>query len=87
VRYLIFGSGAVGGYIGGRLALAGHPLVFLDRPPVIQTLAKHGLRLQQGGGEKLLRQPQKSSYYASRHTTARKPLENWEHLMASRRRS
>jgi 2-dehydropantoate 2-reductase len=58
LRYLIFGSGAVGGYIGGRLALAGHPLVFLDRLPVIQGLTKHGLRLQQGGGEKLLRKPQ-----------------------------
>ncbi len=57
MRYLIVGSGAVGGYIGGKLALAGHPLVFLDRPPVIEALAQHGLRLQEHGTDQVLHQP------------------------------
>jgi 2-dehydropantoate 2-reductase len=57
VRYLVVGSGAVGGYLGGKLALAGRPVVFLDRTPIIQVLVEHGLRLQEDSGEQVLDQP------------------------------
>lgn len=57
MRYLIIGSGAVGGYIGGRLALAGQSVVFLDRPPIVERLSQRGLRLQQDEDDRILRDP------------------------------
>jgi 2-dehydropantoate 2-reductase len=58
VRYLVIGSGAVGGYIGGKLALSGQPVMFLDRPPIVDILSKNGLKLQQDGEHLVLRDPQ-----------------------------
>jgi 2-dehydropantoate 2-reductase len=57
MRYLVIGSGAVGGYIGGRLALSGQPVMFLDRPPIVEILSKNGLQLQQDGDDFILRDP------------------------------
>jgi 2-dehydropantoate 2-reductase len=45
LRFLCFGTGAIGTYIGGSLALAGHKVVFLDRPEYVQTLREDGLHL------------------------------------------
>lgn len=45
MRFLIIGAGAVGGYVGGRLAAAGHAVTFLARPAVAAALQSHGLRL------------------------------------------
>jgi len=45
LRYLVYGAGAVGGYLGGCLALAGEPVVFLGRPDTKRSLKAHGLRL------------------------------------------
>jgi 2-dehydropantoate 2-reductase len=42
---LIFGSGAVGTYVGGSLALAGHKVVFIEQPAVAADLRQRGLRL------------------------------------------
>ena len=43
MNYLVMGAGAVGCYIGGRLAAAGHTVTFVGRPHVIATLRHHGL--------------------------------------------
>jgi len=45
MRYLVYGTGAVGGLLGGRLALAGLPVTFLARPAVAEALRRGGLRL------------------------------------------
>jgi 2-dehydropantoate 2-reductase len=45
ISVLTFGAGAIGTYIGGSLALAGNRVVFLERPPIIDVLSKHGLRM------------------------------------------
>ncbi len=45
LKILSFGAGAIGTYIGGSLALAGHEVVFLERPPVAEELSARGLRL------------------------------------------
>jgi len=45
LKVLVFGAGAIGTYIGGSLALAGHPVVFLEQPPVVEELRQRGLRL------------------------------------------
>jgi 2-dehydropantoate 2-reductase len=42
---LIFGAGAIGTYVGGSLALAGHPVTFIEQPAVVEELRKRGLRL------------------------------------------
>ena len=42
---LAFGAGAIGTYIGGSLALAGHQVVFVEHPAVVEELRDRGLRL------------------------------------------
>lgn len=44
-RFLIIGAGAIGGYVGGCLDLAGHDLTFVTRPAGAASLAADGLRL------------------------------------------
>ncbi len=43
MNYIVMGAGAIGCYVGGRLAAAGHSVTFIGRPRVIDTLRKHGL--------------------------------------------
>ncbi len=45
LNILIFGAGAIGTYIGGSLALAGHHVVFVEQPSVAEELRSRGLRL------------------------------------------
>lgn len=45
LKVLSFGAGAIGTYIGGSLALAGHEVVFIEQPQVIENLQKSGLSL------------------------------------------
>jgi 2-dehydropantoate 2-reductase len=45
VRYIIIGADAVGGTIGGCLALAGHEVVLTARGAHLDALRSHGLRL------------------------------------------
>mgnify|MGYP002640050858 FL=1 len=45
LKILSFGAGAIGTYIGGSLALAGHEVVFVERPDVAEALRERGLRL------------------------------------------
>ncbi len=45
ISVLTFGSGAVGTYVGGSLALAGHKVVIIEQPSVAADLREHGLRL------------------------------------------
>lgn len=45
LNVLVFGAGAIGTYIGGSLALAGHQLVFVEQSKVVDELREKGLRL------------------------------------------
>lgn len=45
LKVLTFGAGAIGTYIGGSLALAGHPVVFVEQPKVVEELRSRGMRL------------------------------------------
>ncbi|HKY53121.1 MAG TPA: ketopantoate reductase family protein [Anaerolineales bacterium] len=45
MKLLTFGAGAIGTYIGGSLALAGHQVVFLERLAKVEELRTRGLRL------------------------------------------
>jgi 2-dehydropantoate 2-reductase len=44
-KILIFGAGAIGTYVGGSLALAGHNVVYLEQAKVAEELHERGLRL------------------------------------------
>lgn len=45
LKVLTFGAGAIGTYIGGSLALAGHPVVFMEQQKVVEELRQRGMRL------------------------------------------
>jgi len=45
LNVLAFGAGAIGTYIGGSLALAGHSVVFLEQAKAAEDLRQRGLRL------------------------------------------
>lgn len=45
LRFLIFGAGAIGTYIGGSLALAGQRVVFVEQPNAVEELRRRGLVL------------------------------------------
>lgn len=50
LKFLCFGAGAIGGYIGGSLILAGHSVTFLERPEQAETLQSRGLVLKNPAG-------------------------------------
>lgn len=45
MRIAVFGTGGVGGYFGGRLAQAGHDVVFVARGAHLEAIRAHGLRV------------------------------------------
>ena len=47
---LVFGAGAIGTYIGGSLAQAGHSMTFIERPQPAEELRRCGLTLQFSDG-------------------------------------
>jgi 2-dehydropantoate 2-reductase len=51
VKICIFGAGAVGGFIGGRLARAGVPVAAIARGEAARALRVHGFRLREGDVE------------------------------------
>lgn len=55
MRVLVYGSGAVGCYIGGHLALAGHTVVLLGREPLVDAVQSSGLVLNLAAGPQHIR--------------------------------
>ena len=51
MRIAVFGTGAVGGYFGGRLARAGEDVVFIARGEQLRALKAHGLRVDSIKGD------------------------------------
>jgi 2-dehydropantoate 2-reductase len=58
MRIAIFGVGAVGGYFGGRLANAGHDVIFVARGETLSRLQTHGLEVNSVLGDFVIRHPQ-----------------------------
>ena len=50
MKIVIAGAGAIGGYIGARLARAGADVVLFARGPHLQAMQAHGLRVQSAEG-------------------------------------
>ena len=57
MHILIFGTGAVGGYLGASLALAGEQVTFLCRPALAERLRTQGLQISTAAGSTRLGQP------------------------------
>lgn len=49
MKICIYGAGAVGGFVGARLARAGYQVNAVVRGATLQALQQHGLRLQEDG--------------------------------------
>jgi 2-dehydropantoate 2-reductase len=58
MHYIIYGTGAVGGLIGGRLALTGQRVTFLARPHVAEALRANGLTILTRGNRTHLERPE-----------------------------
>jgi 2-dehydropantoate 2-reductase len=65
LRYLVYGAGAIGGFIGGCLALAGKPVVFLGRHRTTQAYSGIGLRLTGDRTAGLLGDPEAIEHFSS----------------------
>ena len=61
MKFLIFGAGAIGTYVGGSLVLADHLVVFLERPDAGAELRQHGLCLEINGQTRRIENPQVST--------------------------
>lgn len=57
LRILSIGAGAIGTYIGGSLALAGHQVVFTERPQIAEELRQRPMRLNLHGEEHAIEKP------------------------------
>jgi 2-dehydropantoate 2-reductase len=56
MRFLFFGAGAIGTYLGGSLALAGHTVAFTERPEPAETIRRQGLSIGGPEGERTVRE-------------------------------
>ncbi len=52
MKIVVIGAGAIGGYVGGKLALGGHEVRLVDRAALVEAVgAGKGLRIIEPGGE------------------------------------
>ncbi len=49
MKVCVFGAGAIGGFMGGMLAKAGHEVSLVARGPHLAALRSAGLRIETGG--------------------------------------
>ena len=57
MRICIFGAGAIGGYLAGKLALAGHEISAIARGAHLSAIRSHGLKLIEDGQTHTARLP------------------------------
>jgi len=55
MKILVFGAGAVGGYLGARLASNGHDVTLVTRRPAAEAIERHGMTLVQDGKQMVTR--------------------------------
>lgn len=56
-KYVVYGAGAVGGVIGGHLALAGHEITLMARGEHLERIRTGGLRMDTGTGMHVIGPP------------------------------
>ncbi len=55
MRICVYGAGAIGGYLGGQLSLAGQDVTLIARGPHLEAMRSDGLRLVVDGDERVAR--------------------------------
>ena len=55
MRWLIYGAGAVGGVVAGRLAAAGHDVAVIARGAHLEAIRRDGLTLRQPSGDTVVK--------------------------------
>ncbi|MBN1890541.1 MAG: ketopantoate reductase family protein [Thermoflexales bacterium] len=54
MRIVVIGAGAIGGYVGGKLAMDGHTVTMVDRPALVEAIQTgEGLRVIEPGSEQV----------------------------------
>lgn len=56
MKFWFVGAGAIGSYIGGSLAAAGHDVTFSEQPEAAAIIAEQGLVLTRGGQRQVVRE-------------------------------
>jgi len=51
VKFLIAGAGAIGAYMGARMARAGHDVTLFARGPHLRAMQEHGVRVKSAEGD------------------------------------
>ena len=65
MKIAIIGAGAIGGYVGVKLALAGEDVVFIARGANLEAIRRHGMTLRlHDGSEQIARQVRATDDYA-----------------------
>ena len=49
MNILVYGAGAIGGYLGSRLLQSGHQVVMLDRQEMADAINRDGIQVSEGG--------------------------------------
>ncbi|UCC52769.1 MAG: NAD(P)-binding domain-containing protein, partial [Anaerolineaceae bacterium] len=49
MNILVYGAGAIGGYLGSRLLQNGHQVVMLDRQEMADAINRDGIQVSEGG--------------------------------------
>ncbi len=57
MRVIIYGAGAIGGVVGGQLALTGQEVALIGRPGQVKAIRENGLRFVNPAGTHILRLP------------------------------
>jgi 2-dehydropantoate 2-reductase len=55
MRIAVFGAGAIGAYVGAKLALAGPDVTLIARGQHLEAMRRHGVRIVEGDGETAVR--------------------------------
>jgi 2-dehydropantoate 2-reductase len=51
MQILVYGAGAIGGYLGSRLLDSGHQVIMLDRPSMVEGINNEGITVEEAGEE------------------------------------
>ncbi|WP_417623667.1 ketopantoate reductase family protein [Paremcibacter congregatus] len=51
MRIAVMGTGGMGGFLGAKLAMAGHEVIFIARGPHLDAIKKNGLKLLSNAGD------------------------------------
>ena len=55
MKICVYGAGAIGGYLGAKLALAGQEVTLIARGPHLEAMQKNGLKLIEAGKTEVIR--------------------------------